>query len=142
SSHSVPPPFPLAPPLFSIRVPPHPRRLKVRDPGPHPYVDSTVTTIAAASVPRNPPPFWASATRAPATGRCPHRPRSCSVSSTSCPHPVAPIGCPFDSRPPLGLTGTRPPSTVAPEASSTGPSPSPHRPGTACLRGDRARRPG
>ena len=46
-------------------------------------------------------------------------------------HPVAPIGCPFDSRPPLGLTGIRPPSRVAPEASSAGPSPSPHRPSSS-----------
>src|SRR5690606_30782286 len=40
------------------------------------YFDRTETTIAAASVPRNPPPFSASATRAPSTWRSPHRPRS------------------------------------------------------------------
>src|SRR5207247_2292041 len=45
--------------------------------------DRTVITIAAGSVPRNPPPFSASATRAPSTWRAPHRPRSWSASSTS-----------------------------------------------------------
>src|SRR6266542_3958734 len=49
----------------------------------------------------------------------------------SWPHPVAPIGCPFDSRPPLGFTGIRPPRAVSPLASSFGPSPAAHSPSSS-----------
>lgn len=59
-------------------------------------------------MPQMPPPCSCSAMRAPATWRAPHSPRNWLTSSKICPSPVAPIGSPFDSRPPDGLTGMPP----------------------------------
>ena len=53
----------------------------------------------------------------------PQRPLSWSVSSTICAQPVAPIGWPRESRPPLGLTGSRPPSAVSPSRIIARPAP-------------------
>ena len=63
------------------------------------------------------------AIRAPATWREPASPRSCMTSSWIWPSPVAPTGWPFDSSPPDGLTGMRPPMRVSPRSASSPPSP-------------------
>src|SRR5687767_15701329 len=46
--------------------------------------------------------------RASLTVRVPARPVNCSNTSTTCPAPVAPSGCPLAFSPPLGLTTTAP----------------------------------
>ena len=79
------------------------------------------TAIAAESPSSQPPPFWVRATRAPSTWRGPASPRSCQVDSQIWAMPVAPIGWPLLSRPPLVLTGSSPSRRVRPEASSAGP---------------------
>ena len=67
-----------------------------------------------------PPMLWASATRAPSTWLV-DSPRSCSNSSTHCAMPVAPGGWPLAFSPPLGFTGSRPPTAVSPDSMSAAP---------------------
>src|SRR6478609_1761275 len=81
-----------------------------------------VTHATASSMPCKPPPFSATAMQAPSTWREPASPRSCATSSNTCARPEAPIGCPFDSSPPDGLTGTRPPIVVSPRSLIAPPS--------------------
>jgi len=85
--------------------------------------------VALALAPR--PMVWARATVAPSTCRGPHSPRSWCTSSTTWPRPEAPSGSPFDSRPPLGLTGIRPPMAVAPESSRSPLPPGSQRPSSS-----------
>src|SRR5690606_16468062 len=69
-----------------------------------------VTAQAPLSKPEAPPPVtWARPRRAPTRWRSPAVPRSWLTSSTNWAAPVAPIGWPRLSRPPLGFT-TAPPS--------------------------------
>ena len=67
-------------------------------------------------------------TRAPSTWRSPASPRSCHVSSQTWAIACAGMASPKQARPPLGFTGMRPPSEVAPECSSASASPGAHRP--------------
>ena len=64
----------------------------------------------------------------PRPGAAPASPRSWCTSSTTWPSADAPSGSPFDSSPPLGFTGRRPPIVVAPDASSFACSPGAQRP--------------
>ena len=86
-----------------------------------------ITTPAFA--PR--PTVCDSAVRAPSTWRAPHSPRSWRTSSTTWPSADAPSGSPLESRPPLGLTGRRPPSWVAPDSRSAAEPPGSHRPSSS-----------
>ena len=58
----------------------------------------------------------------------PHPLLTCQLSSAHCATPVAPRGCPFDMRPPLGLTTQRPPYVTCPSSINRPPCPSSHRP--------------
>src|SRR6478672_13671044 len=57
------------------------------------------------------------------TVRSPAAPVNCSNTSTTCPIPVAPIGCPFDFNPPDGFIGIRPSLLVAPSLAACAPVP-------------------
>ena len=59
----------------------------------------TLTTVVVASPPR----LCATARSASGSCRVPPSPRSCSVSSTTCAVPVAPMGWPFAFSPPEGI---------------------------------------
>ena len=61
----------------------------------------------------------------------PALPASWRTSSTTWPSAEAPSGSPLESSPPLGLTGRRPPSTVAPEFSSAAEPPGSHSPSSS-----------
>src|SRR5690606_14993851 len=87
-----------------------------------------VMQATASSMPCRPPPFSASAMRAPSTCRAPASPRSCATSSWIWPRPVAPTGCPLDSSPPDGFTGMRPPIVVSPRSETGPPSPKSQKP--------------
>src|SRR5437868_1230588 len=64
--------------------------------------------IVTTQAPPRPRLCWR-ATLAPGTCRFSALPRSCQLSSEHCASPVAPSGCPFEMRPPEGLTTHRPP---------------------------------
>ena len=66
-------------------------------------------------------------TRAPSTWRAPAWPRNCQTSSHTWAMAWAGMASPKHDRPPLGLTGTRPPMVVSPSRSSRSASPSLHR---------------
>jgi hypothetical protein len=66
--------------------------------------------------------------RAPGTCRSPACSRRWSVSSKRFAIPVAPSGCPFESRPPETFTGTRPPWAVSPSSTSRPASPAAQSP--------------
>jgi hypothetical protein len=63
-----------------------------------------LTKLATAA----PPMFMTPARAAPGTWMPPARPVTCIAARTCIDTPVAPIGWPFDLRPPEGLTGRRP----------------------------------
>jgi hypothetical protein len=68
------------------------------------------------------PMTWARPTRAPSTCRAFASPRKCWQISQMLAMPVAAIGCPLDSSPPLTFTGVLPSRQVAPELNrSTAP---------------------
>mmetsp|Transcript_25083 Transcript_25083/g.63046 ORF Transcript_25083/g.63046 Transcript_25083/m.63046 type:complete len:306 (+) Transcript_25083:213-1130(+) len=93
-------------------------------------------TVTTAALPR--PKFCCRATRAPSTCRFCAAPLSCQHSSAHCAMPVAPMGWPLLSSPPLGLTTHLPPIwksspparflTHTPLSMRFFPSPSAHRP--------------
>src|SRR5439155_23395761 len=62
-------------------------------------------------------------TVAPSTWRAPASPRSCHTTSHTCAIACAGIASPKHASPPLGFTGIRPPTVVAPERSNVSASP-------------------
>ena len=94
------------------------------------------STVTQALAPR--PMTWASATWAPSTWRTPAVPRSCRTSSTTWPSAEAPSGSPFDSSPPDGLMGSRPPIRASPRARMAAWSPGAHSPSSAQASSSRA----
>src|SRR5580698_3057078 len=79
----------------------------------------TVTTAAPVSSTTYPPAFSATPILASCTWRSPASCRHCSTSSKICASPVAATGWPRDSRPPLVLTGTSPPSVLRPDRANS-----------------------
>src|SRR3972149_6377274 len=79
-------------------------------------------TMTLATAPR-PPRLWTRPRLASLTWRLPARPRSWFVISPIIRRPEAPIGCPHDLRPPLGLIGSAPSREETPSSMNVRPSP-------------------
>src|SRR3954447_11465684 len=94
---------------------------------PHSRIVSQVERMTEEPWPNRP---WLAVmpTAAPSTCRFPAWPRSCQVTSHSWANACAGTASPKQARPPLGLTGIRPPIVVSPSCSSRSASPALHRP--------------
>src|SRR5260370_1359480 len=84
--------------------------------------------------PRPPTLCWSAYPLCISTCRSPASPRSCHQHSVSWATPVAPIGCPFASRPPDVLIGMLPVSEVSPSSDAMPPLPLSKKPRSSTSR--------